>query len=279
MPNINRQSLRIAVACVVTAICFSCIAIETASAGMPALLPSGWTAENPSHEVSTSGTFTGIAAAVRLQAISFFVAIFLLSAWLIKRICNSARQDFPALPKLSYGRSLGLLTLWGLAFVVVLTMISGARELMTPGAWQKQGWTYKLASTSLDAASSRRDERRKALEQLRTAVWQFAAINNGRLPNPDEPFIAAQLWQIPANAGLQFMPAGTDFRAEESGRLYVFEPDIEGDERLVLLTNGFIGTMSSDVIKQTVAANDVRQKETTSADSTTPSSASTGENQ
>ena len=58
MPNINRQSLRIAVACVVTAICFSCIAIESADAGMPAFLPSGWTAENPSHEVSSSGTLT-----------------------------------------------------------------------------------------------------------------------------------------------------------------------------------------------------------------------------
>jgi hypothetical protein len=29
-------------------------------------------------------------------------------------------------------------------FLLVLTMISGARELMTPGAWEKKGFTYQL---------------------------------------------------------------------------------------------------------------------------------------
>lgn len=40
---------------------------------------------------------------------------------------------------------MGLVVLWGLLFIVVLAMISGARELMTPGAWEKQGATYRLA--------------------------------------------------------------------------------------------------------------------------------------
>jgi hypothetical protein len=35
-------------------------------------------------------------------------------------------------------------TLWGLLFLLILTMISGARELMTPGAWEKHGSTYRL---------------------------------------------------------------------------------------------------------------------------------------
>jgi hypothetical protein len=35
-------------------------------------------------------------------------------------------------------------TLWGLLFLLILTMISGARELMTPGAWEKHGSTYEL---------------------------------------------------------------------------------------------------------------------------------------
>ncbi len=37
-----------------------------------------------------------------------------------------------------------MVVLWGLLFTVVLAMISGARELMTPGAWEKQGATYRL---------------------------------------------------------------------------------------------------------------------------------------
>ena len=40
--------------------------------------------------------------------------------------------------------------------VVVLTMIFGAKELMTPVAWQKDGFTYSLAEpdgTAVDPAA------------------------------------------------------------------------------------------------------------------------------
>src|SRR5262245_27441849 len=84
-------------------------------------------------------------AAMRLEAISFFAAVFLLATKVVQWLWNGLRADFPRLPRLSYGRALGLVALWGLLFVVVLTMISGARELMTPGAWEKVGLTYKLA--------------------------------------------------------------------------------------------------------------------------------------
>ena len=51
------------------------------------------------------------------------------------------------------------------------------------------------------------------------------------------------------------MVADIELKAEKSGRLYVFEPEIDGDdERLVLLTNGFIGTMSSNEIRHSVNA-------------------------
>ena len=153
---------------------------------------------------------------------------------------------------LSYGRSLALVTLWGLAFVVVLTMISGARELMTPGAWRKQGWTYALANGRPDETTSRREARQRGLEQLRTALWQYAAMHGGKFPGADEPSIETALWDIPGWPGLKFL-AVPECRAESTGRLFVFEPDAEGDERLVLLTNGFIGTMRTAEIKQSLA--------------------------
>ena len=78
-------------------------------------------------------------AQMRLEAISFFLVCFLVSSGLVWKIWNSARKDFPRLPHLSYWRATGLVALWGLLFLLVLTMISGARELMTPGAWHKQG--------------------------------------------------------------------------------------------------------------------------------------------
>src|SRR5262245_64725299 len=84
------------------------------------------------------------AASMRLQSISFFLVVFFVSALIIRWIWNALRADFPKLPRLSYVKSLGLVGLWGLLFLLVLTMISGARELMTPGAWKKDGLTYTL---------------------------------------------------------------------------------------------------------------------------------------
>ncbi len=52
-------------------------------------------------------------------------------------------------------------------------MISGAQELMTPGAWKKQGFTYKLAEhvPAIDPAGERREMmRRHALDRLRAAL-------------------------------------------------------------------------------------------------------------
>lgn len=100
-------------------------AASTAEAGMP------------------SFTLTDIARA-RFDSISFFLVLLLLLAWLVKGLWNYLAKDFQRLPKMSYGKALAAVTLWGLVFLLVLSMISGARELMTPGAWEKTGLTYKL---------------------------------------------------------------------------------------------------------------------------------------
>ena len=88
-------------------------------------------------------TLTDIAR-LRVEAISFFLFILLACAGLIQLLWNRLRTTFIRLPRLSYPKALGLVMLWGLLFIIVLAMISGARELMTPGAWEKQGATYRL---------------------------------------------------------------------------------------------------------------------------------------
>jgi hypothetical protein len=80
----------------------------------------------------------------RLQVISFFLVMLFVSALCVKWLWNGLRQEFPKLPRISLGKSLLLTTAWGLLFCIVLVMISGARELMTPGAWKKDGATYQL---------------------------------------------------------------------------------------------------------------------------------------
>lgn len=79
-----------------------------------------------------------------VQAISFFVVCYLLAILIVKVLWNVIAADFESLPRLTFLKAGAMLTAWSLLFVIVLTMISGARELMTPGAWEKQGATYSL---------------------------------------------------------------------------------------------------------------------------------------
>ena len=95
-------------------------------------------------------------ARMRLSSISFFLLVLLLSAWAVQGMWNALSKDFPRLPRMTYGRALAAIALWGFLFVLVLTMISGARELLTPGAWEKTGLTYQVvgAPKPTDRASS-----------------------------------------------------------------------------------------------------------------------------
>ena len=113
---------------------------DAAFAGMPSLLPSEWTANCGPAETEV------VPASYRwqVQTLSFFRVTFLIGTKAVQGNWKAARRDFTFLPQLSYGRALSLTLLWGRLFVVVLAMISGARELMTPGAWRQQGWTYQL---------------------------------------------------------------------------------------------------------------------------------------
>ncbi|HEV3163923.1 MAG TPA: hypothetical protein VGZ22_07805 [Isosphaeraceae bacterium] len=197
-------------------------------------------------------------ARMRVQTISFFLACFLLSAWIIQWIWNSLRRDFPRLPRLSYGKATGLIALWGLLFLLVLTMIAGARELMTPGAWKKEGLTYKLAGeppTVAEASqeakrTSRQDsERRQALDRLRMALWTYARSHGGQFPaDRNAPEIPDDAWRVPDPSGMRYI-----YRpglVADCGELpLAFEPGISGNDRLVLLTSGKIRQMTPDEIR------------------------------
>jgi Na+/H+ antiporter NhaA len=95
------------------------------------------------HAGMRSYTLTD-AARMRLENMSFFAVILLICAGLVQLLWNYLRRDFPRLPPLTYLKSLLLVSLWGILFIFVLTMVAGARELMTPGAWEKQGTAYHL---------------------------------------------------------------------------------------------------------------------------------------
>jgi hypothetical protein len=185
-------------------------------------------------------------AGERLQAISFFVLGLLLCAAAVRWLWNSLQRDFPALPRLGYGRALAGVLLWGLLFVVVLTMIAGARELMTPGAWRKQGLTYRLADQPAPASPPTLEVlRRKQLEQLRTALWHFAATHQGRFPSTAEASaIPTELWEVPESGGLRYLyvPGRS---AGHVPALLVYEPELDPAVRFVLKANGDILSLPS----------------------------------
>ena len=185
-------------------------------------------------------------ALFRFQTISFFLLVFFLSALVTQLLWNGLRKDFPTLPRLSYSRAVTVVFLWGVLFVIVLTMISGARELMTPGAWKKQGATYKLDTDPVltDNAGSE-SVRRRHLEKLRTALWQFAATHQGRFPNKEElSAIPQELWQIPEGGGMRYRYVA----GQSAGHLPAIlacEPELDPNRRLVLDASGDIRVLSS----------------------------------
>jgi hypothetical protein len=91
-------------------------------------------------------------ASLRLSGISFFLVLLLLTAWGFKLLWNYVRRDFSRLPFLSYRMALAFVLLLGLLLNISLLMIAGTRELMTPGAWEKSGTTYKLKGAEAGAA-------------------------------------------------------------------------------------------------------------------------------
>jgi hypothetical protein len=88
------------------------------------------------------------AGRLRWEAISFFLAMLLLSALAVRWLWNWLSLDFPKLPRLSYGKAVEIVFLWGMLLVVVLTMIAAAREMMTPGVWKKQGLLYTIPAAT-----------------------------------------------------------------------------------------------------------------------------------
>lgn len=198
------------------------------------------------------------AARLRVQTISFFLLGFLLSAWGLQAIWNRLGRDFPRLPRVGYLTALGATTLWGLLFILVLTMISGARELMTPGAWEKAGYTYRLKADDRTppaepAPPEELAERRAKLETLRAALWGLAGQHAGHLPASIEAAgLHPTIWETPHAARLPYVYFGGQQLGETAP--VAAEPEIFGPQRLVLLADGPVQLMSSDELAAAIAA-------------------------
>jgi hypothetical protein len=142
-----------------------------------------------------------------------------------------------------------LVGLWGLLFLLVLTMISGARELMTPGAWKKDGVTYTLDDGKKPVPDTIPIEppettRREKLHALFAALAAYALQHDGRYPPSGDPAIAADLWKTPHASGMRYVYS-SGRTTQDPGRVLACEPELFGDGRLALFTNGEVKRMTT----------------------------------
>jgi hypothetical protein len=180
-------------------------------------------------------------AALRFQAISFFLLVFLGVGLAVQGLWSWLRRDVPRLPPLTYRASLALVFLWGLGFQLVLSMIAGGRELMTPGAWRKKGATYQLSRTEPPSDKELASlARRQRLESLRVALWAYAAEHGREFPPSDlGPGIPEERWRVLGESGMHFIYVSGQ-KADTPAAPLAYEPGIFGRERWVLFTDGDI---------------------------------------
>ena len=138
-----------------------------------------------------------------------------------------------------FRRAIGLVALWGLLFLLVLTMISGARELMTPGAWKKEGFTYKLKDEADPAkltAIEREPEHEPHLTAFAPPSGPMPGTTTGIFPPATrQPKSPTTPGEFPTHPACDIStPLGT-WPIRAIGRSH-YEPGIFGTDRLVLLT-------------------------------------------
>lgn len=181
----------------------------------------------------------------RLESISFFAVVLLLMALLFKMAWNSLRNGFPNLPRLGFPVALGFTLVSALFIGVVLTMISGARELMTPGAWNRVGVMYQLRDPKQDPAPWVESARIRALERLRTELWRYSQAHDGYFPvSRFDSGIPDAVWQGIAPDG-SFLAYWGGLKADRGNSIVAYEGENYGPERFVLRANGEISKMNA----------------------------------
>jgi len=198
-------------------------------------------------------------AAMRFESISFFVFVLLGSAFAIQVLWNWLRRDFSRLPRLTYAKACGIVVLWGLLFVIVLTMISGARELLTPGAWEKVGLTYRLKKQNLSQIDERelklREVERKHLEQLADLLALYAVNHGGNYPESQTVAeIPPARWLIRPHGEIRFSYT-PGLQTSDTEVPLAYSPMSDGKPIPVLLAGGEITQLDLDEIIRRVGTH------------------------
>ena len=202
-----------------------------------------------------SPTLTDLAEA-RLDAISFFLLLFLLCGLLLKWAWNVLATSFPILPRLTVKHAMAMMLVSSLFLYVILTMISGARELMTPGAWTKVGTTYQLLPPERDPKPWLETARIQALERLRDALWDYAAKHEGKLPPHAQGLeIEGSLWTGVHPQGERY-GLRSEAAVGKGNEIVVFEPESYGATRFVIRANSEVQRLTAKQLSEELMAEE-----------------------
>ena len=171
---------------------------------------------------------------VRMEEISFFVLVFLVASFVFKWLWNSIAKDFTKMPRLKWRHAVALALTLGLGMLLVLTMISGIREVLTPDAWRRQGSGYKLNSPVMV------EDRRWSIQQLRDGLMAYARNHDGRFPPHDfVEDLPAKLWETPDPKRLRYhyRPGAT---LDDPAALVAWEPKRFGDGIFAIFGDGHV---------------------------------------
>lgn len=170
------------------------------------------------------------------------------------------RKEFPQLPELSARSAFVMVALWGFVFLLALTMISGARELLTPGAWQKHGFTYQVIDQNEpstltngqweDEAHERPvDERRERLRILGELLINYADSHDGNFPMQLSEAVTNQEWLVlPGSPSVEYH-YHPEIQSDSRGELLLAEPNLYRESRFGYLTGGVVARL--DLLEET----------------------------
>lgn len=197
----------------------------------------------PAHAGMTVYGLTDIYR-IRLEEISFFLLLLFVCAVVFRHLWNHATKGFDFLPKMKFTQAFSVALLFGFIVLLVLAMISGIREVLTPEAWRRQGHSYRLNDPSQEPA------RRRSIEQLRDALAEYARLNQGHFPAHDfVPGIPEKLWESPDQLGTHYIYF-SGLTTNDTHEILAAEPLNFGDKRFTLTVSGEIEQQPFDKIEQ-----------------------------
>ncbi len=179
---------------------------------------------------------------LRLQDISFFAFLLLLATVGVRLLWNYLAKDFVRMPRLSFLKALSLTGLISIALLLVLAMISGARELLTPGAWYRQGSHYRPN----DVGNA--ELRQQSMQNLREVLREYARTHESHFPPHDYLLdIPDKIWQAPDSSSTRYIYIG-GLQLSQSNSMLACEPPNFGSQRLVLFVSGQIKSLKTSDI-------------------------------